>query len=66
MDFENLGFYTQAILSLAALIGLTSFLMLGQGRLLRLVFVFAVQGLLLTLATSLAAYSLDNHHFFRI
>jgi hydrogenase-4 component E len=64
MNIENLDFYTQAILAIAALIGLTSFLMLGQGRLLRLVFVFALQGLLLTLATALAAYSLNNHHLY--
>jgi hydrogenase-4 component E len=49
---------------MAALIGLTSFLMLGQGRLLRLIFVFALQGLLLTLTTTLAAYSLDNPHLY--
>jgi hydrogenase-4 component E len=49
---------------MAALIGLTSFLMLGQGRLLRLIFVFAVQGLLLTLTATLAAYSLNNHHLY--
>jgi len=64
MNIESLDFYTQAILTLAALIGLTSFLMLGQGRLLRLVFVFAAQGLLLAVATALAAYSLDKHHLY--
>lgn len=56
--------YTQAILTIAALIGLTSFLLLGQGRLLRLIFVFAVQGFLLTLASGLAAYNLDNSHLY--
>ncbi len=60
MNIEQLDFYTQAILSMAALVGLTSFLMLGQGRLLRLIFVFAMQGFLLTLTTALAAYSLNN------
>lgn len=64
MNIESQDFYTQAILSMSALVGLTSFLMLGQGRLLRLIFVFAVQGLLLTLTTSLAAYSLDNPHLY--
>ncbi|MFK5948199.1 MAG: formate hydrogenlyase [Methylococcales bacterium] len=64
MNIENLDFYTQAILTLAALIGLTSFLMLGQGRLLRLVFVFALQGLLLAIATALAAYSLNEPHLY--
>jgi len=64
MNIEQLDFYTQAILSMAALIGLTSFLMLGQGRLLRLIFLFALQGFLLTLTTALAAYSLNNHHLY--
>lgn len=64
MNTGQLDFYTQAILSLAALVGLTSFLMLGQGRLLRLIFVFAVQGLLLALTTAVAAYSLNNNHLY--
>ncbi|OAI12209.1 formate hydrogenlyase [Methylomonas lenta] len=64
MNIEQQDFYTQAILSMAALVGLTSFLMLGQGRLLRLIFVFALQGLLLTMTTALAAYSLDSPHLF--
>jgi len=64
MNIEQTDFYTQAILSMAALIGLTSFLMLGQGRLLRLIFVFALQGLLLTLTTALAARSLNNPHLY--
>ncbi|WP_020161204.1 formate hydrogenlyase [Methylobacter marinus] len=64
MNIEQLDFYTQAILSLAALVGLTSFLMLGQGRLLRLIFVFAVQGFLLALTTAAAAYSLSNYHLY--
>ncbi|MGZ8162949.1 MAG: formate hydrogenlyase [Methylobacter sp.] len=64
MNIIQQDFYTQAILSLAALVGLTSFLMLGQGRLLRLIFVFALQGLLLTLTTALAAYSLNNDHLY--
>ena len=64
MNIEQLDFYTQAILSMAALVGLTSFLMLGQGRLLRLIFVFALQGFLLTLTTTLAAYSMDKPHLY--
>ncbi|MFZ2405815.1 MAG: formate hydrogenlyase [Methylobacter sp.] len=64
MNIEQLDFYTQAILSMAALVGLTSFLMLGQGRLLRLIFVFAMPGFLLTLTTALAAYSLNSHHLY--
>ena len=64
MEILQLDFYTEVVLLLAALIGLTSFLMLGQGRLLRLVFVFALQGLLLVLTTGLAAYSLDKKHLY--
>lgn len=64
MNIEQTDFYTQAILSIAALVGLTSFLMLGQGRLLRLIFVFGLQGFLLTLTTALAAYSLNNPHLY--
>ncbi len=64
MNIGHQDFYTQAILSMAALVGLTSFLMLGQGRLLRLIFVFALQGVLLTVTTALTAYSLDNHHLY--
>ncbi len=64
MNLESFNQYTQIILSLAALITLMSFIMLGQGRLLRLVFVFAVQGLLLALATAIAAHSLNNNHLY--
>ena len=64
MNIEQTDFYTQAILSIAALIGLMSLLMLGQSRLLRLIFVFALQGFLLTLTTSLAAHSLHNPHLY--
>jgi len=64
MNIEQQDFYTQAILSMSALVGLASFLMLGQGRLLRLIFVFAIQGLLLTLSTAVAAYSLHNPHLY--
>ncbi|MEF3074527.1 formate hydrogenlyase [Methylobacter sp. Wu1] len=64
MNIGQLDFYTQAVLSLAALVGLTSFLMLGQGRVLRLIFVFAVQGFLLALTTAVAAYSVSIHHLY--
>lgn len=64
MTITDINHYSQIILSLAAMITLTSFVMLGQGRLLRLVFVFTLQGLLLVLATALAAYSLNNHHLY--
>ena len=64
MNIELQDFYTQAILSMAALVGFTSFLMLVQSRLLRLIFVFAMQGLLLCLTTALVAYSLNNPHLY--
>jgi hydrogenase-4 component E len=64
MNIELQDFYTQAILSMAALIGFTSFLMLVQARLLRLIFVFAMQGFLLCLTTALVAYSQSNHHLY--
>ena len=64
MNIVQTDFYTQVILSMSALVGLTSFLMLGQSRLLRLIFVFALQGFLLTLTTAIAAYSLDNPHLY--
>ena len=64
MNIVQTDFYTQVILSMSALVGLTSFLMLGQSRLLRLIIVFALQGFLLTLTTAIAAYSLDNPHLY--
>ncbi len=64
MEITQLSHYQQAILLLAALIVLTSFLMLGQSRLLRLVFIFAVQGILLAVTTALAADVLDSPHLY--
>ena len=61
---EELSYYHQAVLLLAALITLTSFLMLGQSRLLRLVGVFAVQGLLLSASTALVAQAQDFPHLY--
>ncbi|MDF9393300.1 MULTISPECIES: formate hydrogenlyase [Methylococcus] len=64
MAITELTLYQQAILLLAGLIALTSFLMLGQSRLVRLVLVFALQGLLLAAATALAASVLDYPHLY--
>jgi hydrogenase-4 component E len=64
MEITQLSHYQQAILLLAALIVLTSFLMLGQSRLLRLVFIFAVQGILLSITTALAADVLESPHLY--
>ena len=64
MAITDLSHYQQGILLLAALILLTSFLMLGQSRLLRLVFIFAVQGVLLATTTALVAHVLDFPHLY--
>ena len=64
MNIEAQDFYTQAILSMSALVGLMSFLMLGQGRLPRLILVFAAQGFLLTLTAILAANELHSPHLY--
>jgi len=64
MEITQLSHYQQAILLLAALIALTSFLMLGQSRLLRLIFIFAVQGILLSITTALAADVLESPHLY--
>jgi len=60
----DLNLYQQAILLLAGLIALTSFLMLGQSRLIRLVSVFALQGCLLAAATAMAAGELNYPHLY--
>lgn len=64
MPINQLSHYQQAILLLASLIVLTSFLMLGQSRLLRLVFIFAVQGIMLAITTALAADVLNSPHLY--
>lgn len=56
--------YEQAILFIAALVLLTSFLMLAQKRLSKLVYVFAWQGVLLAITTTLCAYIQDNPHLY--
>jgi hydrogenase-4 component E len=64
VSITELNLYSQAILLLAGLIALTSFLMLGQSRLVRLVVIFALQGCLLAAATALAAGVLDYPHLY--
>lgn len=64
MSITELNLYSQAILLLAGLIALTSFLMLGQSRLVRLVLIFALQGCLLAAATALAASVLNYPHLY--
>ncbi len=64
MAITERSLYQQAILLLAGLIALTSFLMLGQSRLSRLVLIFAIQGCLLAAATALAASVLNYPHLY--
>lgn len=64
MSITDLDYYQQAVLLLAGLIGLTSFLMLGQSRLVRLVWIFGLQGLLLAATTALVAAVLDSPHLY--
>src|SRR5690606_10151850 len=64
MAFSGLSLYSQAVLLLAGLIALTSFLMLGQSRLVRLVLVFALQGILLAATTAMVAGALDFPHLY--
>lgn len=60
----DLNLYSQAVLLLAALITLTSFLLLGQSRLLRLVLVFAAQGILLAASTAMVANAANFPHLY--
>lgn len=62
--FDQLTYYYQAVELLAALITLTSFLMLGQSRLLRLIAIFAIQGLLLSATTALVARATPLPHLY--
>lgn len=64
MAITALNHYQQAVLLLAALIALTSFLMLGQARLLRLVLIFGIQGWLLAATTALVANVLSFPHLY--
>ena len=62
MLISTLSFPEQLVLTLAALILLTSFLMLAQVRLNSLINVFALQGLLLFAATVLMAIISGKYH----
>lgn len=64
MLIDELSLYHQAVLLLAALITLTSFLMLGQSRLIRLIAVFALQGWLLAASTAMVANATDFPHLY--
>ena len=64
MDITQHNFNTQLEMVLAALVLLASFLMLGQVRLLRLIFVFTLQGLLLSITAAVAAFDQNNAHLY--
>lgn len=64
MGIEALSLSEQLILTLAALILFTSFLLLAQTRLVSLIHTFAWQGTLLFAATLLMASSSGRHHLF--
>lgn len=64
MDFAQLDLFNQAVLLLAALALLTSFLMLAQGRKLPLIYTYGWQGALLAVTTALVAYVTDHPHLY--
>lgn len=64
MEFSALGFYNQAIILMAALALLTSFIMLAQPRMMPLIFTFAWQGLLLTVVSVLVAIVSKHPHLY--
>ncbi|MDD5035621.1 MAG: formate hydrogenlyase [Methylococcaceae bacterium] len=64
MDITQYTFYEQAILFIAALVVFTSFLMLAQRSLFGLIYVFAWQGLMVSMTTALSAYVTQFHHLY--
>ncbi len=60
MDITHLRLYDQAILMSAAIVLLTSFVMLAQARIVPLIHTFAWQGALLAITTALVAYVTDH------
>jgi len=60
----NLPFYAQFINLLAALLLLLAFAMLTQRRILSLINLFAIQGFVLVLSTTVVAYSTDQGHLY--
>jgi hydrogenase-4 component E len=60
----SLPFYAQFINLLAALLLLLAFAMLTQRRILSLINLFAIQGFVLVLSTSVVAYSTDQGHLY--
>lgn len=64
MDLTQLRLYDQAILMSAAIVLLTSFVMLAQARIVPLIHTFAWQGALLAITTALVAYVTDHPHLY--
>ena len=62
MLIASLSFPEQVVLTLAALILLSSFLLLAQVRLDSLIITFALQGLLIFLATAMMAFIAGKYH----
>ena len=64
MFFSQLALYEQAILSLAAVVLLLTFLMLVHPRILSVIKLFAWQGLAVASATALVAYDAKAPHLY--
>ena len=64
MDYSQLTFLEQSVLTLSALIMLTSFLLLAQSRIVSLINTFATQGFFLFLGTCLIAQSSGRYHLY--
>lgn len=60
----NMTLYQQAILTLAAMVLFTSFILLAQTRVVSIIHVFAWQGGLLALTTALVAFDSGQHHLY--
>ena len=61
---QYLPLYQQAILTLAALVLFTSFLLLAKNRVVPMIHVFAWQGLLVAITTALVAYDSGEHDLY--
>jgi hydrogenase-4 component E len=64
MELAQLSLFNQAVVVLAALALLTSFLMLAQGRKLPLIYTYGWQGVLLAVTTALVAYVTGHAHLY--
>ena len=61
---SELTLYQQAILTLAALILFSSFILLAQTRVVSIIHVFVWQGALVALTTALVAFDSGRHHLY--